>query len=99
MAEKKVTVLARIRAKEGMEETVRRELLALVAPARSEKGCINYDLHQSVEDKSVFIFYENWTSKEALDRHLEMPYLDAFDEKVEAMLAEPVEISLWAMIS
>jgi quinol monooxygenase YgiN len=99
MIEKRVTVLARIKAKEGMEENVRRELLALIAPSRSEKGCINYDLHQSVEDESVFIFYENWTSKEALDAHMEMPYLNAFDEKVEGMLAEPVEISLWEMIS
>lgn len=99
MAEKRVTVLARIKAKEGMEDKVRQELLALVAPSRSEEACINYDLHQSTDDKSLFMFYENWTSKEALDKHLSMPYLDAFDENAEEMLAQPVEISLWEMIS
>jgi quinol monooxygenase YgiN len=99
MAEKRVTVLARIKAKEGMEEKVRQELLALVAPSRSEEACLNYDLHQSMDDKSLFMFYENWTSKEALDKHLMMPYLDAFDENTEEMLAEPVEITLWEMIS
>jgi quinol monooxygenase YgiN len=99
MADRKITVLARIKAKAGMEERVKRELLALVAPSRSEEACLDYDLHQSVDDKSLFMFYENWTSKGALDKHLEMPYLDAFDEKVEGMLAEPVEISLWEMIS
>jgi quinol monooxygenase YgiN len=99
MAEKRVTVLARIKAKDGMEERVRQELLALVAPSRSEEACVNYDLHQSTDDKSLFMFYENWTSREALDKHLSMPYLDAFDENVEEMLAEPVEISFWEMIS
>ena len=99
MVEKRVTVIARIKAKEGMEEHVRRELLALIAPSRSEEACLTYDLHQSADDKSLFMFYENWTSQEALDKHLSMPYLDAFDEKTEEMLAEAVEVTLWEMIS
>ena len=99
MADKKVTVLARIKAKNGMEDRVRQELLSLVAPTRSESGCINYDLHQAIDDKSLFLFYENWVSKDDLDKHLEMPYLKAFMEKAEDILTEPVEITLWEMIS
>ena len=98
MAEKRVTVLARVRAREGMEEKVRQELLALVAPSRREEACIDYNLHQSADDQTVFMFYENWASREALDKHLSMPYLDTFDERVEGMLAEEVEITLWEMI-
>lgn len=99
MKEKKVTVVARIKAKPGMEERVKQELLSLVNPTRSEAGCINYDLHQSTDDRSIFLFYENWTSKEDLDKHIEMPYLKAFLEKAEGILAEPAEITLWEMIS
>lgn len=99
MSEKRVTVLAQIRAREGMEERVEQELLALVAPSRQDAACIDYNLHRSQDDKTVFMFYENWTSREALDEHLSMPYLDAFDEAVEGMLAEPIEITLWEMIS
>ena len=98
MSEKRVTVLARVRAREGMEEKVRQELLALVAPSRREAACIDYNLHQSEDDQTLFMFYENWTSREALDKHRSMPYLDAFDERVEGMLAEDVEITLWDMI-
>ena len=98
MSEKRVTVLARVRARAGMEEKVRQELLALVAPSRREDGCIEYNLHQSQDDQTVFMFYENWTSRAALDQHLTRPYLDAFDEAVEGMLAEEVEITLWEMI-
>ena len=99
MTGKRITVLALVKAKEGMEERVEQELLALVAPSRAEGACINYDLHRSVEDKTLFMFYENWTSREDLDQHLSMPHLDAFDENLEGMLAEEVEITLWEMIS
>ena len=99
MANKKVTVVARIRAKEGMEEKVKQELMALVSPTRSEKGCINYDLHQSVENKSLFMFYETWASKRDLDEHLEMPYMKSHMEKASEILAEPGDITLWEMIT
>jgi quinol monooxygenase YgiN len=99
MADKKVTVVARLRAKAGMEEKVKKELLTLVSPTRSEKGCINYDLHQSVENKSLFIFYENWVSKKDLDKHLEMPYMKSHMEKASQMLEGPGEITLWEKIS
>jgi len=98
MANKKVTVVARIKAKKGMEEIVKQELIALLSPTRSEKGCINYDLHQSVEDKSLFMFYENWASKKDLNEHLEMPYMKSHMDKAKDILAEPPEITLWEKI-
>ncbi|MBW1856287.1 MAG: antibiotic biosynthesis monooxygenase [Deltaproteobacteria bacterium] len=55
-----VTVIAQIKTKEGMEEKVGKELLKLVVPTRSEQGCIVYNLHQSAESKSLFMFYECW---------------------------------------
>jgi len=91
---KNVTVLALFKAKPGLEEKVKRELLALQGPTRSEEGCINYDLHQSKEDPSCFMFYENWKSQEDLDKHLQMPYLEAFREKAGDLLAEPTSITL-----
>ncbi len=99
MTLKQVTVLATIKAKKGLEETVRNEILALVPPTRAEEGCLNYDLHRSCDDPAVFMLYENWVSKDDLDKHLAMPYLQAFLGKAENMLAEPVGIELWEMIS
>jgi quinol monooxygenase YgiN len=99
MAGAKLTVVARIKAKQGMEARVKKELLALVAPTRKESGCLNYDLHQDLDDKSAFVFYENWRSKKDLDKHLKMPYLQALLGKVDQILAQPVEITLWKMIS
>ncbi len=98
MPKNRVTVVARIKARPGMEEEVRKELLALVAPTTREKWCINYDLHQAEGDKARFMFYENWCSREDLDEHLEKPHLVSFLDKADRLLAEPVEISLWEMI-
>jgi quinol monooxygenase YgiN len=99
MDDKKVTVVARFKAKQGMEETVKQEIMALVEPTRSEAGCINYDLHQSNEDKSVFMLYENWASQKDLDEHLDLPHLKELLGKADQILAEPPEITLWEMIS
>jgi len=99
MTDKKVTVLARINAKPGMADTVKQEIMALVVPTRREPGCINYDLHQSCNDHCLFMLYENWKSLKALEEHLEMPYLKAFKEKANQLLATPLDITLWDMKS
>jgi len=99
MADEKITVVARIKAKPGKEQIVKDTLMALVAPTRSEAGCINYDLHQAADDKGLFLFYENWISKKDLDEHLATPYLKDFLGKAGDILAEPVEITLWKMSS
>ncbi len=99
MAQEKVTVVASFTAKPGMAEEVRGAIEAVVAPTRAEAGCLNYDLHQSTEDPSVFMLYENWVSKKDLDEHLAMPYLQDLIAKADGMLSEPISIALYRMIS
>ena len=98
MVGRKVTVFALVKAKPGMEEAVKQELSALVGPTRTEEGCINYDLYQSLDHKGHFRFYENWTSKELLDRHLRSAHVQRFMAKADGLLAEPPEITLWEMV-
>ncbi|AJE03103.1 putative quinol monooxygenase [Geobacter pickeringii] len=98
MADAKVTVIARARAKAGLEEQLRQEITALIAPTRAEPGCINYDLHQSASDPALFMLHENWVSMHALEEHLAMPYLEAFKAKAPDLLAEPLDLSFWTMI-
>jgi quinol monooxygenase YgiN len=99
MADKKVTVLARFKAKEGLEEKAKQAIIACVAPTRAEAGCINYDLHQSSDDKRQLMLYENWTSKKALDEHLAMPYLKALVASADELFSEPIDIALWEMVT
>ena len=99
MADKKVTVLARFKAKKGKEEELKQAIMACVAPTRAEAGCINYDLHQLSDDNGDLILYENWVSKKILEEHLEMPYLVKLKAQAGELCAEPIEITLWEMIT
>jgi quinol monooxygenase YgiN len=85
---KHLTVIATIKAKPGRSDELKRELLQLIAPTRQEDGCINYDLHQDSEDPSTFVFYENWTSLAALEKHLQSPHILSYLEKEEQLLAD-----------
>ncbi len=68
MASNPVTVIVCIKAKPGMEARVKQELLNLLGPTRSEKGCINYDMNQAADDDLLFLFHENWTSEGDLNQ-------------------------------
>jgi quinol monooxygenase YgiN len=94
-----VTVTACIKVKSGMEEKFKQEYLPIVNLTITEEGCLSYKLHQSQADPSVFLLYEQWMSKADLDRHLQMPYIKAINQKASEFLAEPVEMNLWVQIS
>lgn len=98
MATEELTVLARIRAKKGKETEVLRAVTALLGPTKAEDGCINYDLHCSKDDPTLFFLYETWKSRKALDEHLATPYLQDFLGKAPDLLAEDVDLSFWDLI-
>lgn len=98
MAIQPLTVVARLRAKSGKEQALRDTLLTLIIPSHADAGCINYDLHQSTEDPTLFLFHENWESKRHLEAHLQQPHLKAALAQAEPYLAAPPEISLWEKI-
>lgn len=93
-----VTVIAQLKAAEGKENELKEMLLNLIEPSRNDDGCINYDLHQSEDDSTLFMFHENWASKELLDKHLATPHLQDFIKKSEGLLAKPMDVSLWEKI-
>jgi len=82
-----LTVVAEIIAKPGCEQRLREELLALIEPTRAEAGCLQYDLHVAEGKPGHFLFYENWTSRQALDQHLATPHL----QRLSGVLAELAE--------
>ena len=99
MAEEKITLVVKLKAKEGMGEALRQECLSLVEPTRGEAGCISYDFHESTGDDLLFAFYENWTNQKALDKHVQTPYLQAFFAKTDELLAEPMNVTIWRKLS
>ncbi len=93
-----VTVVVRIKARPGMEARVREELESLLAPTRSEKGCLNFDMHEATDDETLFLFHENWTSREDLETHLAAPHIKHWLAAAPTLLAEPMELTLWRQV-
>ena len=94
-----ITIMAFITAKAGMQPQVREVLLDLVAQTRKEKGCLNYNLHQSQDNPREFVMYENWESAADLDAHARSEHLQAFGKAAKGLLERPAEITKWDMVS
>ena len=73
-----LTNLAFFRARRGQTEALGAALAALVEPTRGEAGCLNYDLHQSLENAEIWFVYENWRSMQGLDSHMKSVHLRIF---------------------
>lgn len=94
-----LTVIARVKAKPGAERRVEEELRKLLTPTRAEDGCINYDMHRSLEDPTLFLFHETWTSEAHLQRHLDSPHIRAWFALSQTLVAEPIEVTRWQRVS
>lgn len=94
MANKPLTVIARIKAKPGKEQDLKAALELLIPPTLEEEGCLNYDLHEGKDDPQLFVFYENWANKELHARHMRSPHLEDFKAKMDDLLAEPLQVDL-----
>ena len=78
-----LTIIAKLKAKPGKEQEVYDACHRLLAPTHAEEGCINYDMHRSSEDPAVIIFYENWTTRELWDAHMQSAHLKAFGAETQ----------------
>jgi quinol monooxygenase YgiN len=96
---KSCTIIGMVVAKDETREELQRILAAQVAPTRAEPACINYDFHADADDPNIFMFYENWRSKADLDAHLKTPHLQPLFTRLDELLARPVEIKFYEILS
>ena len=83
-----VTVVAKVTAKSNAIETVKTELIKMLAPTRQEEGCIEYRLNQDNENPAVFIFYENWKNLTCLEQHMNSTHFQAYVAAVGDVIAD-----------
>ncbi len=90
---------ARLKVKAERIDELKQAALAIVASSRAEDGCISYNVHQSIEDQTVFIWRECWTCKAALDEHFATDYVKSFFAVVDVVADESPQITLSKVIS
>ena len=84
MNNQKLTIVAKILAKPEHRNLVKNELIKLIAPTKSEKGCINYDLHQDNDNENLFLFYENWENRALWEAHMKNTHLAEYAKATDA---------------
>ncbi|OME90806.1 MULTISPECIES: putative quinol monooxygenase [Paenibacillus] len=81
-----ITICAILKAKQGHENQLRDELLKLIEPSRAEKGCIQYMLHRSLEEKGTFVFYESWADENAIITHVNTEHYQTYRKNIETII-------------
>lgn len=77
-----------LKSKPESKEILKSLLLELVQNSTKETACLQYDLHQSEEESTTFIFHEVWENEVGLKLHNEQSYLISFFENVKPLLLE-----------
>jgi len=91
-----LTIVANITAKPEKIDLVKSELEKLIDVTRAEQGCLQYDLHQDIENPAHFMFYENWQNRDLWQIHMNaqhlQDYLAATDGAVEEFTVHEMSI-------
>ena len=83
--------IAVLKAKAGIEQALKEELLALVAPIRAEPGNLDYVLFEQRDEQGTFYMREAFRDQAALDAHISMPYFKRFAATADDLLQEPLQ--------
>lgn len=89
-----LTVIARLTARPDQADVLGEALKQLVTPTRQEAGAVAYRLHRDNADPAVWLLYETWTSREALDAHFGQPHMQALFARAPELLAKEPELTL-----
>lgn len=67
----------------------------LVLKSQLEEGCVFYNLHQAVNDSTIFAFIEGWESQESLDKHKNSEHFTRIVPKLGDLCTHPGEIMIY----
>jgi quinol monooxygenase YgiN len=92
----KLPMIVKFTVKKGFIEDVKRALINILEPTRDEAGCLLYELHQDLNDPSIFMFYEVWETVDHWKAHDHQPHIEAFrkiiDGKIESIQVNQLKI-------
>jgi quinol monooxygenase YgiN len=84
-----IAVIARYRAMPGRADEVADELRAYVPLVLEEEGSIDFVAHRAVDDDHVFVLYETYRDRSALDTHIASEHYRAVAAaRIRPLLAE-----------
>lgn len=79
-----------VKAKPEHQQEVKKLLYNLPELSKKEDACIEYDVHQSIDNENIFILNEKWESLDGISLHNEQPYSKAFFEVFDKLQENPI---------
>lgn len=84
--EKQLPIIVKFEVKEDKIEYVKSELIKILEPTRKEDGCVLYDLHQDIDDPSIFMFYEIWETPSHWKVHDSKKHIIDFKNNIDGCI-------------
>jgi quinol monooxygenase YgiN len=94
-----LTVLVRLRARDGQAEEVASTVRTQLARIRGqEPACLDIAVHQSRDDPHRFMLFETWSDQASFDEFVTTrPHMLEYLERLGALL-EDREMTMWRAI-
>ncbi len=89
-----IAIVAKIKAKAGSESQLEAAFREMITKVRSEPGTLSYILHKSIQDPTVFYFYETYVDQAAVDAHGKTPHMKELGAKIGPHLDGRPEVSV-----
>lgn len=93
----KIIISAFLVAKPDKEQAVREVLEEVLTHSRQEEGCIQYDVHQSLENTHQFLIYEIWVNEDEIHKHIDTEHYQNYRKNIEPLI-ESRNVQKWSLI-
>lgn len=88
------TIVVLFEAKPGKGLNLKETLLEVVKFSRADSECLEFQCYQGIENSEKFIFFERWSSKEAISHHVKKPFIKEKGEQISLLIKRPYQTLL-----
>ncbi|PTQ12142.1 antibiotic biosynthesis monooxygenase [Sphingomonas oleivorans] len=87
-----IKVVARVVITPGREAVFEEQAGLLSTATRNEEGCLSYHLYRNPTQRGVYVFVEDWASRNAWERHMSGAAIRSFNAQLPAGSIAHIEI-------
>ncbi|WP_028745911.1 putative quinol monooxygenase [Rhizobium mesoamericanum] len=87
-----IKVVARVMITPGREDAFEKHAAELSIATRAEEGCLSYHLHRNLNQKGVYVFVEEWASRQIWERHMSGQAIRVFNAQLSPATIAHIEI-------
>ena len=94
-----ITVVAKIKAKAGKEEELKKIVTDTLPKVETEEGTLVYRFHQKADDPTEFMFFEIYKDGESLGVHGQTEYFKAMGKAMKDLLDGGLDFGMYSEVA